>query len=272
MSLKGKIIFITGSSRGVGRALAIRFACEGAKVVIAAKSATENPKLPGTIYSVADEVRQAGGEALAIPLDVREEESIQSAFRQVADEWGGVDVLINNASAIFPAAIIDTPMKRFDLLMAVNVRGTFACSQAAIPYLEKSVNPHIINIAPPLNMKPRWFSKKLAYTISKYGMSMCTLGLAEELKEKNIAVNSLWPQTTLATMAVKVFFGEKMFLQSRQPEIMADAAYFIITANAQELTGKFLIDEAVLREKGVTDFSHYLSDQNAKPPKDFYLD
>lgn len=255
-NLKDRTIFITGASRGIGRSIALRCAREGANIVIAAKTAEPHPKLQGTIYTVAEEVEKAGGKALPLRVDVRFEEEIKAAVEQAVRQFGGLDILVNNASALFIAGTLDTPMKRFDLIFACNVRATFVTSQIAIPFLKQGKNPHILNISPPLNMNPKWFKDSLAYTMSKYGMSECTLGMAEELKSAGIAVNSLWPKTVIATAAVEVNFPESL-PHSRKPEIMADAAYEILTSSSLQCTGNFFNDEDLLRERGVSDFSHY---------------
>lgn len=256
-SLKGKTVFITGASRGIGREIALRCARDGANVVVTGKTAEPHPKLPGTIHTVCGEIEAAGGQGLAIQLDVRDEEALAKAVDQAAGRFGGVDVLVNNASAILLAGTRETPVKRFDLMLGVNVRATFAASQACIPYLERSANPHILTLSPPLNLEPRWFKDHVAYTISKYGMSMCTLGMAAELKGAGIAVNSLWPRTTIATAAIEFNFPKAVLDASRKPAIMADAAHAIITRDARACTGNFFIDEDVLREAGVTDFEPY---------------
>lgn len=271
-SLKNKTIFITGGSRGIGREIALRCAKDGANIAVAAKTAEVNPKLPGTIYSVAEEIEQAGGKGLPIQLDVRDENMIQEAMKITAEKFGGIDILINNASAIFLAPTLQTPMKRFDLIFSINARATFACSQACIPYLQKGSNPHILTMSPPLNMKPKWFKDYLAYTISKYGMSMCTLGMSAEFANEGIAVNSLWPKTTIATAAIKNFFPEAIYLSSRKPAIVADAAYIILTSDSRKTTGNFFIDEEVLRKAGITDFKQYAMDPNKTPFPDFFLD
>lgn len=256
-SLKDKVIFITGASRGIGREMAIRFARDGAKIVIAAKTAEPHPTLSGTIYSVSQEVEAAGGTALPLQLDIRDEAMVHAAMQKTIDTFGQIDILINNASAISMTPTLDTPMKRFDLIFAVNVRGTFLCSQAAIPHLKNASNPHILTLSPPLNMKAKWFKGHLAYTMSKYGMSECTLGMAEEFKKDGIAVNSLWPKTTIATAAIEVNFPKQILAASRKPAIMADAAYEIITSPSREVTGQFFIDEELLGMRGVTDFDQY---------------
>ncbi|CEK10825.1 SDR family oxidoreductase [Legionella hackeliae] len=266
-----KVIFITGGSRGIGRAIAHRFAQEGAKIVIAAKTDTPHPKLEGTIHSVAAEIEQLGGEALPLMVDVRDEEQIHQAIEKTVSTFGKLDILINNASAISLSDTISTPMKRYDLMQAVNTRATFACSQAAISHLKKSENPHILTLSPPLNMNSQWFAPHLAYTISKYGMSMCTLGLAEELKSDGIAANSLWPRTTIATAAIQMHFPEAIYKASRKPEIVADAAYWILTQSAKQITGQFFIDEEVLRNTGITDFSRYAIDPHVEPYQDLFV-
>ncbi len=258
--LKDKVIFITGASRGIGREIALRCAEDGAKIVIAAKTDQPHPKLEGTIHTVAKEVEAAGGTALPVILDVRDESMIHAAVAKTVAEFGGIDILVNNASAISLTPTLETTMKRFDLIFAVNVRGTFLCSQACIPHLKKAKNPHILNLSPPLNMEPRWFKDHLAYTISKYGMSECTLGMAEEFKSAGIAVNSLWPRTTIATAAVVYHFPKEILNASRTANIMSDAAYEILTRDSRQTTGQFFVDETVLREMGVTDFSRYALD------------
>jgi citronellol/citronellal dehydrogenase len=257
-SLKGKTLFITGASRGIGKAIGLRAARDGANVVIAAKTADPNPKLPGTIYSAKEEIEAAGGKALACVVDVRSEEQIHEAVKLAVATFGGIDILVNNASAISLTGTLDTPLKRFDLMHGVNTRGTFACSQACIPHLAKSDNPHILNISPPLNMDAKWFAPHVAYTMAKFGMSMCVLGMAEELKAQKIAVNALWPRTVIATAAVQNLLGGDASIRgSRKPEIMADAAHVIFTRKSSEFTGQFCIDDEVLRESGVTDLSAY---------------
>ncbi|MDB4937472.1 MAG: Oxidoreductase, short chain dehydrogenase/reductase family [Labilithrix sp.] len=257
-NLKGKTVFITGASRGIGKAIGLRAARDGANVVIAAKTAEAHPKLQGTIYSAKEEIEAAGGKALACIVDVRFEEQIHEAVKQTVATFGGIDVLVNNASAISLTGTVDTPMKRYDLMHGVNTRGTFACSQACIPYLAKSENPHILNISPPLNMEARWFAPHVAYTMAKFGMSMCVLGMHEELRSQKIAVNALWPRTVINTAAVQNLLGGDATVRgSRKPDIMADAAYEILTRKSSEFTGNFCVDETILREAGVTDFSAY---------------
>lgn len=270
--LKNKTIVITGASRGIGLTMALRFAKDGANIAILAKTTEPNPKLPGTIFSAAEEIRQAGGQALPLVCDIRDENQIAAAVAETVAKFGGVDVLINNASAISLTGTVDTPMKRYDLMHQINARGTYACSQACIPHLMKAENPHILNNSPPLNMNPRWFKNHVAYTMAKYGMSMCVLGMAEELRDDGIAVNALWPRTAIATSAIKMLGGDEMMAASRKPEIMADAAYAILTRKSRECTGNFFIDDEVLRAEGVSDLSRYAIDPQATLAPDFFLD
>jgi citronellol/citronellal dehydrogenase len=260
MSLAGKRIFITGASRGIGLAIALRAARDGASIAIAAKTADPNPKLPGTIFTAADEIRAAGGVALPIQCDIRDENQIESAIRQAAQEFGGIDILINNASAINLTKTEATPAKRFDLMFDVNVRGTFLTSQAAIPYLRESAqagrNPHILNLAPPLSMNPKWFKNHVAYTMAKYGMSMCVLGMAEEFKRDGIASNALWPRTAIDTAALAMIPGIDT-AACRTPEILADAAYIILNRPSKDATGNFYVDDEVLASEGITDLDKY---------------
>jgi citronellol/citronellal dehydrogenase len=261
-SLAGKTLFISGGSRGIGLAIALRAARDGANIAIAAKTAEANPKLPGTIYSAAEEIERAGGKALPILCDIRDDANVQSAVAATAKAFGGVDILINNASAINLTGTLATPMKRFDLMFAVNVRGTFACSQACLPHLRDAAkagrNPHILTLSPPLNLDPRWFRDHVAYTMAKYGMSMCVLGMAEEFRGDGIGVNALWPRTVIATAALAMIPGAKEQLdRTRKPEIMADAAHAVLVRDARTTTGNFFIDEDVLREAGVTDLAQY---------------
>lgn len=256
-NLKDKVIFITGASRGIGREIALRCAMDGAKIAIAAKTAEPHPTLEGTIFMTAAEIEKAGGQALPLVVDVRDESMVAEAIKKTVETFGGIDILVNNASAINLGSTLDIPMKRFDLIFAVNVRATFMCSKLCIPYLKKAANPHILNLSPPLSMKPKWFKKHVAYTMSKYGMSMCTLGMAEEFKSDGIAVNSLWPKTLIATAAISVNFPKIIYHASRKPAIVADAAYEILTSDSRKVTGNFFIDEYLLKERGVNDFKQY---------------
>ena len=270
-TLQNKTIFITGASRGIGRAIALRCARDGANIVIAAKTSEPHPKLAGTIHSVAQEVEQAGGRALPLQLDIRDEDAVFAAVKQTLDVFGGIDILVNNASAIGLTGTLATPIKRYDLMTGINTRGTFLCSQACLPHLLKAANPHILTLSPPLNLNPRWFGPHVAYTISKYGMSMCTLGIAAEFKDRGVAVNSLWPRTTIATAAVEVFFPQAL-ASSRKPEIMADAAHAIQSRDSRGCTGNFFIDETVLRSTGVRDFERYAVTPGAPVATDIFLD
>jgi citronellol/citronellal dehydrogenase len=272
MSLKGKTLFVTGASRGIGYAIAHRAAEDGANIVIAAKSAEPNPKLPGTIYTAKADFEKAGGRALACVVDVRFEDQVEAAVAQAVAEFGGIDILVNNASAISLTGTVETPMKRYDLMHQINTRGTFLCGQKCIPHLKKAANPHILNIAPPLNMETRWFAPHVAYTMAKFGMSMCTLGWAGELKKDGIAANSLWPMTAIDTAAVRnLLGGEAAVRHCRTPQIMSDAAYWILTQSSRSYTGNFAVDEDVLRATGVTDFSKYANDPSVEPAPDFFL-
>lgn len=255
-TLAGKTLFITGASRGIGKAIALRAARDGANIAIAAKSDVANPKLPGTIHSAAAEVEAAGGQALALKVDIRDEAQVVDAMAQTADRFGGIDILVNNASAIYLAPLADTPMKRFDLMHQVNTRGTFLCAQAALPYLKKSSNPHVLMLSPPPSLEPKWFAPHLAYTLAKMGMSFCVLGMAPEFKRDGIAVNALWPRTVIHTAALAMIPGVNPD-NCRTPEIMADAAHAVLTTPATERTGRFLIDDEVLAEAGVTDLERY---------------
>ena len=270
--LQGKTVFITGASRGIGRAIALRCARDGANLVVTPKTVTPHPKLPGTIHEVAREVGEAGGRALAIPLDVRDDAAIAAAVAQAAAHFGGIDILVNNASAIQLSGTLDTEARRFDLMFGVNVRGTFLCSRACLPHLLKADNPHILNLAPPLNMNPKWFGSHVTYTMAKYGMSMCTLGMAEEFRDRGVAVNSLWPRTTIATAAIAVNFPPEILRASRKPDIMADAAYAIFRRDSRSASGHFYTDEAVLREEGVTDFDGYAVTPGVEPYTDLFLE
>jgi len=272
MSLAGKRIFITGGSRGIGLAIALRAAQDGAHIAIAAKTAEANPKLPGTIFSAAKDIEAAGGKALPIQCDIRDEAQIEAAIAKTADEFGGIDILVNNASAINLTRTDQTPAKRFDLMFDVNVRGTFLTSQAALPYLRKSAeqgrNPHILNLSPPLSMKALWFKNHVAYTMAKYGMSMCVLGMAEEFKRDGIAVNALWPRTVIDTAALQMIPGIDA-LAGRKPEILADAAHIIFNRDAKACTGNFFVDDMVLASEGITDLEKYSVTPGTK---DFLLD
>jgi len=257
-SLKGKTLFISGASRGIGLAIGVRAARDGANVVIAAKTAEPNPKLPGTIYSAAEEIERAGGKALPCIVDIRSEDQIQAAVAKAVAMFGGIDILVNNASAISLSGTLQTPMKRYDLMHQINTRGTFACSQACLPHLLKAENPHILNLSPPLNMEARWFGPHVAYTMAKFGMSMCVLGMAEEFRSEGVAVNALWPRTTIATAAINnLLGGEAIMKGSRKPEIMGDAAHYIFTRPSRTCTGNFFIDDEVMAAEGVTNLDHY---------------
>lgn len=258
MPYKNKTVFITGASRGIGKAIALKLAADGANIVVASKSVTEDPRLGGTIYSAAEEIEKAGGKALAIQLDIRDEAASKAAMEQAAAHFGGIDVLINNASAINLLPTEKTEPKRYDLMHSINVRGTFFLCQAAIPFLKKSTNAHILNLSPPINMNPKWFAGHLAYTMSKYNMSMIAYGLSAELKPFRIAANTLWPKTTIATAAVNNLLGGEMLMNmSRTPAIIADAAWHILQKPADTCTGNFFVDEEVLKSHGVTDFAPY---------------
>jgi citronellol/citronellal dehydrogenase len=270
-SLQDRTLFITGASRGIGKAIALRAARDGANIVVAAKTTEPHPTLPGTIHTAVAEIEAAGGNGLAVPTDIRLDEHVQTAVRKAVEHFGHIDILVNNAGAIFLAGTLDTPMKRYDLMHAVNVRGTYMVAQACLPHLLKSSNPHILNIAPPLNMGPKWFARHLAYTLSKYGMSMCVLGMAEELREQGVAVNALWPATVIATAAVQnLLGGDAVVRRSRTPEIMADAARAILVRNSRECTGHFFSDEEVLRSEGYADFSRYAVDPTAELLPDIF--
>ena len=272
MSLANKVVFITGGSRGIGLEIGKRAARDGAKVVLAAKTAEPHPKLPGTIFTAAEEIIEAGGEALPLILDVRDEENVLKAVEETVSHFGGIDICVNNASAISLTKTPDTDMKRYDLMHQINGRGTYLVSKHCIPHLKKSSNPHILNLAPPLDMKAKWFGPHLAYTMAKFTMSMCVLGMAEELKADGIAVNGLWPRTAIATAAVKnVLGGEELMNISRKPEIMADAAYEIFIKDSKEFTGNFCIDDLVLHESGVKDFTKYADVSFDKLAPDFFV-
>jgi len=274
--LRDKVIFITGSSRGIGREIALRCARDGAKVVITGKTVEAHAKLPGTIHSVAEEVLQAGGQALAIQLDVRDEQAIQAAVAQTVAQFGGIDVLVNNASAISLSGTLDTPAKRLDLMWDVNMRATFLMSQACIPHLNRAANPHILTLSPPLNLDAKWFAPHVAYSISKYGMSLCALGMAKEFAAdgsgaKCIGVNCLWPRTTIATSAIEFNFPEAILRASRKPAIVADAAHAILLRDSRTCSGFFFIDEEVLRASGVEDFEQYAVSPGERLYNDLFL-
>lgn len=269
---KNKTVFITGASRGIGRAIALKVAEHGANVVILAKTKEPHPKLSGTIDSVAQEVEAKGGKALALQVDVRSDEQVYAAVDQAVKKFGGIDILVNNASAISLTPTLDTQMKRFDLMFGVNVRATFLSSQACLPYLKKSKNPHILTLSPPINMDAKWFADHVAYTMSKYGMSMCTLGMAAEFKKDGIAVNSLWPRTLIATAAVEFNFPKELLDASRTTDIMADAAFAILSKNSKEFTGNFCIDESILKQEGVTNFDKYALKPGVPLQADLYVD
>jgi citronellol/citronellal dehydrogenase len=271
VSLKGKTLFITGGSRGIGLAIALRAAADGANLVIAAKTVEPQPKLPGTIHTAAREIEAAGGQCLPVQCDIRDEAQIARAVAAAAERFGGIDILVNNASAISLSGTIETPLKRFDLMFGINVRGTYASSQACVPHLRKAPNPHILTLSPPLNMNPRWFKNHVAYTMAKYGMSMCALGMAEEFREAGIAVNALWPKTIIATAALQMIPGIDP-ARGRKPEIMADAAHWILTQPARACSGNFFIDEEVLRKAGVTELRRYAVDPSKGLLPDLFLD
>jgi citronellol/citronellal dehydrogenase len=270
-SLKGKTLFITGGSRGIGLAIALRAARDNANVVIAAKTVEPHPKLPGTIHTAAREIEAAGGRCLPAQCDIRDEAQIASALAAALERFGGIDILVNNASAISLTGTMETPLKRFDLMFGINVRGTYAVSQACIPHLRKAANPHILTLSPPLNLNPRWFKNHLAYTMAKYGMSMCVLGMAEEFRADGIAVNALWPRTAIATAALQMIPGMDL-RHARKPEIMADAAHWILTQPARACSGNFFIDDEVLRKAGAPDLGKYAVDPSKTPYADFFLD
>lgn len=273
MSLKNKTLLITGASRGIGLAIAKKCAADGANIVLLAKTDTPHPKLPGTLYTAASEVESAGGQALPIKTDIRFEDQVEAALQKAVETFGGIDICINNASAIALTGTLNTEMKRFDLMHQVNVRATFMVSKACLPFLKKSENPHILNNSPPLSMNSKWFAGHTAYTLSKYGMSMCVLGMAEEFKAEGVAVNALWPQTPIATAAVQFALGgDAMIQRCRKDTIVADAAYWILNQKSTEYSGHFFIDEAVLRQTGITDFSSYAVDPTQELLQDFFID
>ncbi len=273
MTLAGKTVFITGGSRGIGRAIGVRAAQDGANVVIAAKTASPHPKLEGTIYCAAEAIEAAGGRALPLVLDVRDGDAVQDCVAKAAQHFGGIDICVNNASAINLSASLDIDIKRFDLIQQVNMRGTFLVSRACVPYLRHSANPHVLTLSPPLTMRADWFAPHLPYTMSKYGMSMVTLGMAAEFRADGIAFNALWPRTTIATAAVAFALGgEAMLRRSRLPAIMADAAYVIFNREAASYSGNFVLDEEILRQKGVTDFQNYRYDPREELETDIFVE
>jgi citronellol/citronellal dehydrogenase len=257
MSLKGKTLFITGGSRGIGLAIAVRAARDGANIAIAAKTTEPNPKLPGTIFSAAKEIEAAGGKCLPIMCDIRDEQQLIAAVNKTAETFGGIDILINNASAINLTGTLQTDMKRYDLMNGINARGTYMSGKYCIPFLKKAANPHILTLSPPLDMSPKWFAPHVAYSMAKYGMSLCTLAWAEEFRKDGIAANALWPRTLIATAAIQMIGGSEMANKARTPEIMADAAHVILTSESRKFTGNFCIDDLVLHGAGVRDFSKY---------------
>lgn len=273
MSLQGKTLLITGASRGIGLAIAKRAAQDGANVAVLAKTDQPHPKLPGTIHTAVAEIEAAGGRGLAIQTDIRFEDQVEAAVEQTVATFGGIDITVNNASAISLTGTLQTPMKRYDLMHQINTRGTYLVSQKTLPHLMKAENPHILNLSPPLSMSAKWFGPHVAYTMAKYGMSMCVLGMAAEFKNEGIGVNALWPQTAIATAAVQnLLGGDEMVSRSRKPEIMADAAYLILTRPARQCSGNFFIDEQVLRESGVSDFDSYAVQPGKELVQDFFVD
>jgi len=272
MSLKGKTLFISGASRGIGLAIALRAARDGANVAVAAKTAEPHPKLPGTIYTAAEEIEKAGGKALPIVCDIRFEEQVQAAVDRTAAKFGGIDICVNNASAISLTGTMQTDMKRYDLMNGINARGTYLVSRTCIPYLKKAANPHVLNLSPPLDMNPKWFAGHTAYSMAKYGMSMCVLGMAAEFKDDGIAFNALWPRTGVATAAIRnALAGDEGMKHCRTPEILADAAYLVFNKPAKDFTGHFLIDDTFLAENGVTDFDQYRVDPTKDLMPDFFV-
>jgi citronellol/citronellal dehydrogenase len=272
VNLKGKTLFITGASRGIGLAIALRAARDGAAIAVVAKTVEPHPKLPGTIYTAAREIESAGGRALPIPCDIQHEQQVATAVEKTVEAFGGIDILVNNASAIHLTGTAATPMKRFDLMHRVNTRGTFLCSQLCVPFLKNAANAHILNLSPPLNMQARWFAPHVAYTMSKFGMSMCVLGMAEEFRADGIAVNALWPRTVIATAAVRnLLGGDEEVARSRKPEIVGDAAYWILTRPSREFTGNFCLDDEILARAGETDLSKYAVQPGARLAPDFFV-
>jgi citronellol/citronellal dehydrogenase len=271
-TLKDKTLFVTGGSRGIGLAIAKRAAVDGANIVIAAKTSEPHPKLPGTIHTAAREIEEAGGQALPLVCDIRDDKAVSSAVQQGAERFGGIDILVNNASAI---ALLDTEavsMQRFDLMHQVNARGTFLVSKTCLPWLMRAENPHILTLSPPLNMVEKWFAPHVAYSMAKYGMSMCVLGMAGEFRDRGIAVNALWPRTTIATAAVNMLGGDELMMHSRKPDIMADAAYVILTKPSREFSGNFCVDDSVIEGEGITDLSHYAVNPDVPLAPDFFVE
>jgi len=270
-SLKGKTLFITGASRGIGKAIALRAARDGARIIVAAKSAEEDPRLPGTIFSAAGEIQAAGGEALPLVVDVRDEAQVEAAVARGVEKFGGIDILVNNASAIGLSPVADTPMKRYDLMMDINVRGAYLCAKMCLPHLVQAENPHILTLSPPLNLSPQWFARHCAYTVSKYSMSLVSMGLAEELRDQGIASNALWPRTLIATAALKIA-SPGGTARARLPSIMADAAWHMLTQPSRSYTGQQELDEHVLRAAGFTDFTQYSENLAIEPEIDLFVD
>ncbi|MDB5873371.1 MAG: short-chain dehydrogenase/reductase [Ramlibacter sp.] len=270
-TLKDKTLFITGASRGIGKAIALRAARDGASIVIAAKTAEPDPRLPGTIHTAAAEIEGAGGQALAVVVDVRDDAQVAWAVAQAVERFGGIDILVNNASAIHPFGTLETPLKRYDLMMDINVRGSFACTQACLPHLLKSGNPHVLNLSPPLNMNPRWLGIHPAYTMSKYGMSLLALGVAQEFRQLGVAANTLWPRTLIATSALNVA-APGLVERARRPEIMADAAYWILTQDSRQVSGRSFLDEEVLRGAGQADFTVYAVNPGVDLELDYFVE
>jgi len=271
-SLEGKTLFVTGGSRGIGLAIAKRAAADGANIIIAAKTSEPHATLPGTIHTAASEIEEAGGQALPLVCDIRDDAAVEEAVKQGADKFGGIDIVVNNASAIALQNTDQIKMSRFDLMHQVNARGTYLVSKTCLPWLRKAENPHILALSPPLNMLEKWFAPHVAYTMSKFGMSMCVLGMAGEFREHGIAVNALWPRTTIATAAVHMLGGAKLMMHSRKPEIMADAAYVILTKPSREYTGNFCIDDAVIEDEGITDLSGYAVSPDLPLAPDFFVE
>jgi len=272
VTLSGKTLFVTGASRGIGLAIALRAARDGANVVIAAKTAEPHKHLPGTIYTAAEEIEKAGGQALPLVVDVRDEANVEGAVAQAVARFGGIDICVNNASAISMTRVEDTEMKRYDLMNGVNARGTFLVTKACLPHLKKAANPHVLMLSPPLDMKAKWFSGHVAYTMAKFGMSMCVLGMAEEFRDDGVAVNALWPRTAIATAAIEfALLGAEGMRHCRRPDIMADAAYEVFTTPSRELTGQFLIDDELLYARGVRDFEAYRVDPSVPLAPDFFV-